>query len=346
LENGLINMMEKKGYQISIVDEEYYTNYDLILSTDRITGGRINFLKDKNNFFSQVHLKKILFRFFSEEEIVEMLEYIRDDNPLLISFSNLKDIELKGYVPIKKMDKNIEKALKTFDVRMVLGNNLTSKEDGEQLKNKVDILRSLEPIIKDLENNHLLFYYHEHDEFDYSFNINGIDMKAFFKVIQNDVFLMLESSTEKEIKKINIKTKESVKEELLAFIKKAEQKNRIKNVMNPSKFFFNWWTSENDLMDEEEKIYEVFLKTFSPVEIEKICATVLKSDGKYQIIDKGQHLMFYEKNVIVMNEQPLHVWVFENDEKTHQRIKTQLLKLKEKQLDQTLHTLLQKEGVK
>jgi hypothetical protein len=171
-------------------------------------------------------------------------------------------------------------------------------------------------------------------------------MKAFFKVKQNDVFLMLESSTEKEIKKINIKTKESVKEELLTFIQKAEQKNRIKNVMNPSKFFFNWWISENDLEDDDKEIYEVLLKTFSPVEIEKICATVLKSDGKHQIIDKGQHLMFYEKNVIVMNEQPLHVWKFDNDEHVEKNIKEQLLKIKEEQLDQTLHNLLKKEGVK
>lgn len=339
MENGLIKMMEKKGIQVSITDEEDYTNYYLLLSN----GGTIQFLKDKNNFFSQVHMKQILFRFFSEEEIIEILEYIRDDKPLLVSLSNLKDVELNGYASIG----DIQKTLKKFDVRMEKGNNLVSTKDREQLKNKVDILRSLDPIIKDLENNHLLFYYHEYSEFDYiCFNINGIEMKAFFKVKQNDVFLMLESSTEKEIKKINIKTKESVKEELLTFIQKAEQKNRIKNVMNPSKFFFNWWISENDLEDDDKEIYEVLLKTFSPVEIEKICATVLKSDGKHQIIDKGQHLMFYEKNVIVMNEQPLHVWTFDNDERVEKNIKEQLLKIKEEQLGQTLQNILQKEGVK
>jgi len=343
MEKGLVKMMESKGYQISITDEEDYTNYYLLLST----GGTINFIKDKNNFFSQVHMKQILFRFFSEEEINEMLSYIRGHKPLLVSFSNMTGVELKDYVPLENIDKDIEKTLKLFNRRMHEGNNLISKEDGEQLKNKVDILRSLEPIIKDLENNYLLFYYHEYSEFDYiCFNINGIEMKAFFKVKQNDVFLMLESSTEKEIKKINIKTKESVKEELLTFIQKAEQKNRIKNVMNPSKFFFNWWISENDLEDDDKEIYEVLLKTFSPVEIEKICATVLKSDGKHQIIDKGQHLMFYEKNVIVMNEQPLHVWKFDNDEHVEKNIKEQLLKIKEEQLDQTLHNLLKKEGVK
>jgi hypothetical protein len=110
-----------------------------------------------------------------------------------------------------------------------------------------------------------------------------------------------------------LQTKEEIQKTISEWIRNNYQQQRVRSIINPSKEKFQRFLGSEMLRDEEEKIYQAFLKHFSPLEIEIIGALYFKHQLDYKEIKEGYDMFEYEGKNILVARKNKKIYVFEKN---------------------------------
>jgi len=253
----------------------------------------------------------------TKEEIFIVIDYYyqKKQKPLLIHIhANDEEIEkVKEYL----QERNYVEWEKYYDLKQhtegdLEPNSWVTLTDKKEIENTLLILRSLEEQLDILQDELPLF---EYDCYDTQYDIYNSGFKARISLKKVNVLysLIIRDEENEIIKKWTLQTKEEIQETISEWIRNNYQQQRVRSIINPSKERFQRFLGSELLRDEEEKMYQAFLKHFSPLEIEIIGALYFKHQLDYKEIKEGYDVFEYEGKNVLLSRKSKKIYVFEKN---------------------------------
>jgi len=140
---------------------------------------------------------------------------------------------------------------------------------------------------------------------------------------------------EKAMKKIRNHT--DIETYIDAWFEEIEKSQRVKNILSPSKKFFDQWINmiKWDMeQTKKDEVYETLLAHFSPLEVESFSATCVKRKQTKTVLDYEEWLFQYEKKAVLVIKNPLNVHVFEKNDELEENVLEALLQVKKDKIKQ------------
>jgi len=206
-----------------------------------------------------------------------------------------------------------------------------------QLQDDVSFIYSLKTLLKEYEENEMLFLYEE-DEEEYD--------KYWFRCAEFVATLVLEKEEkgysvrifkeEVEYKKWSFSSAEQMKETVLNYLTLIEKKERLNSLFSPSTYFFDLYCRYAVIdFPMKKEVYKKLREFYTPYEIEQISSMMARS-RKQVIWFKVEYegIMEFGSKIIYIEKSRKEVLLFDQHEQVKEEIRKHMMKAAENEINE------------
>jgi hypothetical protein len=351
----VIENLKNFGYEVTIKETDEITHLNLRTKEGeenfylKEIEHRILFYKDK---LMNAPIKKQAMNYLLDEIVKEVKRKNKSffiDKILVKHYEEVikekEFYEIMNDEQLKRCEKQLWKINQLYTHNHLYASISTVKE----LKKHVKIYDKIEKMLKERTQKEPLFYCipSEAHAFDKHLCVDGFRVFIDFIARGNLFFVRIYDKTEKMIHQFSSTEEEEILHSFDEWIEKVEKQQRIKNIFEPSTFFFDEiMYSSNDFYDKlnssmTKRFYEVLKSMYTRKEIEELAARYLKGDiPKFHCLNAHNYFFYFGDKGFIADQKNNEIYMVEKNENIQENIKKILHQQWEKEVDEGLKSIL------
>jgi len=341
----LIQEMEKKEY---LMEVNKINNYSTEIRIKKRNDYRIFYFHFVeyfcvNHFISENGLS---FDVFEKEVfwlLISHIKKIHQNKPFFFSLQGIEEnscdklkesLQSVGY-QYKENDKCMEKIGHIISNHNFY-NSMGYKDDYEKLNNYYLYITELYEQVEILSESERLFERSREKEMSYQIYYHGFEGYLILEVGNSKNVMRLEKENKEVLYELFLTNVEEIKSNLKVWFKSLKEKQRIKNLLDPPRYFFNNWIRYNARECNKEKIYESLKKFMNPFEIEEMMADWDKKEVEANGLGFGVEFYIYENHIYIFLLDQDEVCRIEKQENWKEELIKKVLQIKQESMEEKL----------
>lgn len=346
----LIQEMEKRKYLLEVNKINKYSTEFRIKKRNEVHVFYFRF----SQYFCANHFTSengLTFDEFEKEVfllLINSMKNIHQNKPFLLSLERIigeqtrdelkKSLHLIGYEH-KENDKFIEKIASFIsydDFDDNFNNNLIYKDDYGKLKSFYFYIKEFHEQVEMLYESERLFVGTRKKEMIYRIYYEGFKGYLVLEVSGVGNVMRLEKENGEILDELLITTVEEIKKNLQVWFKSLKEKQRIKNLLNPPRYFLDNWIYYNAGGCDKEKTYESLKKLMNPFEIEEMFAYWDKKNVKANELGFDVEFFLYENRIYIFFPEQSEFFAIEKKENWKEELIKKVLQITQESMEERL----------
>jgi len=330
--------MKQKGYNVFFSSKGKMD--DMMIEKKNVT---IVFSQRIDSILRHLQFPDNALEWIEKETLKEIIFYFEQlPGPLFIHFKDKDRAKILHFLhELGYEETNMVKYVDIYTFRFKQSVYAMKKKDEKEFIEQLNILKIVEETLKKYEKNETLIEMNKLTMNRYRFYINGVYVMIEFKRDRDKVELVIKGEEEGRISvEKELTNEKDIKQFLSDWIEDVLKKQRLRALTQSYTHFFNQWMRENKFYFFKKEIYEGLSVYFSPLEIEKIAATYIKTMESYKKMSDNEHLIYFEGKVIFLNTAFFDISIFNQDETFEKKLIEYLAKKEKEKIEKKVKSVL------